>query len=536
MKVEFRWRKYRYFPYEQRLARRELAALTRCQPQGHRGGLSVNLEFQWEPMAARTTYFEAAVPEKGRLIVPLQTLLEASTNIGTSHLVRGSDNKFASRRQSTRYSSHGLHEYKGKFNPQIVRAVGNVLDLRQGSWILDPFCGSGTTLLEAAHAGWNAIGVDFNPLAVEIARAKIAALRVEPHRLLRDARYLTEQLQRRFRRLSFTRPFSNIEISAVVEDDWEDRLPCIDYLRSWFVPSVLVQLSVTLGAIEDIANPQVRRIFRVVLSDILRVVSLQDDGDLRIRRRKSPPENAPAVPLFLEGVAKRIDLIVRARQVLGRIRTRQYAFVGDSRKLDESLLKHASVTSHRSFDAAVSSPPYATALPYVDTQRFSLVVLGLTNHKQAGLMQKDLIGTREIGDRQRRDLEGAIEENSANLPRGCATLCLRLKNAVDSRRDGFRRRNVPALIYKYLADMAATFRRVANVLKPNAPFAIVIGPNRTRLGGRSFLIDTPHLIRLLAEENRFETQEILSLNTYQRYDLHRANSIQMEELILVRRV
>jgi len=86
------------------------------------------------------------------------------------------------RRQSTRYSVHGLHEYKGKFNPQIVRATANLLrlGLDRKAQILDPFCGSGTSLVEAAHMGWDALGTDINPLAILISNAKIQALKIQP--------------------------------------------------------------------------------------------------------------------------------------------------------------------------------------------------------------------------------------------------------------------------------------------------------------------------------------------------------------------
>src|SRR5205814_1650952 len=77
----------------------------------------------------------------------------------------------ASGHQPTRYSAHGLHDFRGKFNPQIVRAIGNLLALDEGACVLDPFCGSGTTLLEGAHIGWNVAGVDLNPLVVLISFA-----------------------------------------------------------------------------------------------------------------------------------------------------------------------------------------------------------------------------------------------------------------------------------------------------------------------------------------------------------------------------
>ena len=71
-------------------------------------------------------------------------------------------------RQSTSYSTHGLHEYKGKFNPQTARHLITSL-VPDDLPILDPFCGSGTTLVEAAHLVRVAEGWDMNPFAVHLA-------------------------------------------------------------------------------------------------------------------------------------------------------------------------------------------------------------------------------------------------------------------------------------------------------------------------------------------------------------------------------
>lgn len=49
-------------------------------------------------------------------------------------------------KQHTRYSTHGIHEYKGKFNPQIVHAIANIFGVQRGHKVLDPFDGSGTTI------------------------------------------------------------------------------------------------------------------------------------------------------------------------------------------------------------------------------------------------------------------------------------------------------------------------------------------------------------------------------------------------------
>ena len=63
------------------------------------------------------------------------------------------------------YLTHGLHSYKGKFFPQIVRALINYADLAPGSSVMDPFVGSGTTTLEAQLMAHHGHGIDKNPLA-----------------------------------------------------------------------------------------------------------------------------------------------------------------------------------------------------------------------------------------------------------------------------------------------------------------------------------------------------------------------------------
>jgi len=65
---------------------------------------------------------------------------------------------------------HGFHSYPARFHPALVRRL---LDgLPRGATVLDPFCGSGTALVEAVLAGARAFGTDVNPLAIELARLK----------------------------------------------------------------------------------------------------------------------------------------------------------------------------------------------------------------------------------------------------------------------------------------------------------------------------------------------------------------------------
>jgi hypothetical protein len=530
MKIEFDWHNYKYLPYEKRLARKELENLSGSKVSTNDGRITIEAGKDWQSIACRTTYFQAAYSNDGHCIVPQQALLEASANGGVQKS-RGTYKPPTLKRQSTRYSAHGLHEYRGKFNPQIVRAIGNILNLKADEWVLDPFCGSGTTLLEAAHIGWNGVGVEVNPLGVEISRAKVASVHISPAQLQESCDRLLERLSRRVTNTTFETHFSERVVKKVGGTRWSKRLPNLPYLHRWFTESVLVQVSAILGEINELPSPAAKLIFRVILSDILRSVSLQDPADLRIRRTKQPTENAPAIPTFLKAITAQTSNILKARRFMGKIRTRHDVVLGDVRDCAEAACQ---ANSDNLFDAAITSPPYVAALPYIDTQRLSLATLGLVEAKELRAKERELIGNREITNEERHKLELAIDTNSDDLPFRCLSLIRKMNAAVDKGKDGFRRQNMPALTYQYCRDMGLMFSQVRRVLKRGAAFVLVVGVNRTRLGDTDFVIDTPDLLGSLAMHHGFTQRELIELNTYHRFDIHQANSIRSEVMLTLR--
>ena len=76
---------------------------------------------------------------------------------------------------NTAYLTHGLHPYPAKFIPQIPNALIQELS-SVGETVGDIFCGSGTTLLEALQLKRHAVGIDANPLATLITKAKTTPL------------------------------------------------------------------------------------------------------------------------------------------------------------------------------------------------------------------------------------------------------------------------------------------------------------------------------------------------------------------------
>lgn len=525
------WNGYRYFPYEREFARREVKALMGTPGSDIDGGLLIEVKDADAAYSKlrRLTYFRHVILPDGSIFIPDQVKLEESI------LPRSRRLPHPATKQSTRYSGHGLHEYRGKFNPQVVRAIGNMLNLQDSAWVLDPFCGSGTTLLECAHSGWNAVGIDLNPLGIFISNSKIIAAHTRPEELSKTAQIISDNLKIRIETLNPEHEWSEAENELLAGAKWAEVLPNFDYLLRWFPRPVLAQIAAIVSEIDRSAAPSIKPVYLTVLSDVLRDVSYQDPGDLRIRRRKNPGPNYPALPLFLERLKRNIKSVINANSAIELCKSNQAAFVADSRLPLTWIENECPDMKGRLFDAVITSPPYATALPYIDTQRLSLSLLGLVSSKKLMGLDRQMIGTREILDAKRREVDSQIKADGFTFLGESTTALCRQMVAMVSSSDGFRRRNMPALIYGYYQDMAMVLHRIKEVLKPNGTFALIVGSNKTVLGGDPVIIDTPSLLADIASSNGWEVSDIVKLDTYQRYNIHQKNSIKNESLILLKK-
>jgi len=81
-------------------------------------------------------------------------------------------------RSVNQYLTHWIYPYKGKFHPQMIRALLNIIGLKEGDTVFEPFSGSGTTALEAQLLGINFIGIDISPLCVIQGRVKTESIYV----------------------------------------------------------------------------------------------------------------------------------------------------------------------------------------------------------------------------------------------------------------------------------------------------------------------------------------------------------------------
>jgi site-specific DNA-methyltransferase (cytosine-N4-specific) len=499
------WRDYGYFPYERRFAILETKSLLKASEiRNRRKYLDFVGEYD-ESKIKRLTYFSRAA-NRNTSIPTTQLLLEES------HLFT---NGTVKRRQATRYSVHGLHEYKGKFNPQVVRSILNILSMDEGCHVLDPFCGSGTSLVECTHLGMKSVGIDMNPLATYIANAKLMALSTPLQKIKQKTALI-------FERYKFEK--SRVYYRTKIEDQR------LEYLAKWFPTRILRDIEAFHRAVVSEAET-LAPIFLVLASNLLRDYSMQEPADLRIRRRRTPLPKKPFIKSLQESCNLALNSLVATQSIIGCKARSGIAYTLDSRKLDDEPLKWE---IEPPFDCAVTSPPYATALPYVDTQRLSLVWLGLASPSELRTLEKELIGSREIWSGKKEEIIDVVYINKEGIPSEIADYCLHLGRSV-SKKDGFRRQAVPFLLYRYFADMQKVFRGLRPHLGKGAPFALIVGHNHTILGGRRFDIDTPSYLVTLAEQAGWTHEESIPMQTYQRYGLHMNNAVASETLIIIRR-
>jgi tRNA G10 N-methylase Trm11 len=239
-------------------------------------------------------------------------------------------------RSINQYLTHWFYPYKGKFHPQMIRALINYMKVKEGETILDPFVGSGTAALEAQLLGINCIGVDVSEVCSLISQVKTNSI------------YYIDDII-----------YNQIEI--------EEELGKLQGHQEEEISTKISQIT------SSIEKPEVRNFFKVS-----ELIAHSD----KIRRRKKDFRKS-----FLKNSAKMItsvsdyaDLQKNHKLKLGKVDI----YKGDSRELK---------LNSNSIDGIVSSPPYSIALDYVENDKHALSALG----HDIEIIRNDFIGVRGKG-------------------------------------------------------------------------------------------------------------------------------------------
>ena len=259
---------------------------------------------------------------------------------------------------NTSFLTHNIHPYPAKFIPQIPNMLIQELS-SVGDTVADLFCGSGTTLLEALQLKRHAIGVDANPLATLISKAKTTPLDASALQILAEHRVSAERLA------------ASIEPSAV--DMFSQGLPfkshawrpARDVCDTWFDPHVVEELAELRSLVDDVPDESARNLCAVTFASIIVAVSLQD-SDTRYVRRKKQIAAGDTVQKYLKQLRAATLAVEKLADV---VEGRFSCSVVTANILDGPELPP--------FDLVVTSPPYPNAFSYHLYHRTRLLWLGL---------------------------------------------------------------------------------------------------------------------------------------------------------------
>ncbi len=286
---------------------------------------------------------------------------------------------FSKNQFRTGYATHGLFPYRGKFHPQMIKALINVMGLKPGNTLLDPMMGSGTVLVEGATMGVRSIGFDVSPFCCFMSQVKIDALGL-PINPLRKALSKASDLFTFFTSI-FGQPDGGIKRRSVSFSDGQIQE---DDSRYAIFDQNLMDLI-------DSDNPAVY--------NFLLLAYLDSAGHSERSTRKSP------LKIFFEILERYVFVVEKIQLVIKSLELKisdSCIMEGDARSLplrDESI------------DGILFSPPYSFAIDYLKNDSFHLNCLG--TDLQA--LKNRMIGLRgkSLQDRYRQyvaDMDQVLKE------------------------------------------------------------------------------------------------------------------------------
>ena len=403
---------------------------------------------------------------------------------------------------------HRLFMYPAMMVPAtqyaVIQAVADTLP--QGAWAMDPFMGSGTSLMSCMEFGFNVYGQDVNPFAVMLTQAKVE-------------RYDLVQLK----------DVCQEVINRISQDNCESVEVSFTNIDKWFNKDVQIALSKIRRAIQSVEQLPIRRFLWVIMSEVIRTGSNDRTSTFKLHRRSEEDiekRNVNVTKEFSILVGRGIEDIAAYWNKLAAENQGRNVGLEVEKDIRWGNTKDA-VLSQVKFDLLVSSPPYGDNHTTVTYGQTSYLPLQWIDQRDLSCPYDYVKTTQEI-DRQslggrinRKELLVTIESVYGHTPT--------LKSFFESVPSEEREKYYKTL--SFISDFDASLDKIVTSMKEDAFYIWTIG---NRFVGRREIPNDQILVELMESRGvmLFERAERLILNKKQARKNSCSQTMEKEHILI----
>lgn len=405
---------------------------------------------------------------------------------------------------------HDWYRFVLAYPDHLVTDMLDRFEAKPGDVVLDPFCGTGTTLVECKKLGIDAIGIEANPVCGLASQVK-TNWELDPQRLREVTQAIIEHITPQSDALTFSS--QPLFADAYEIDGLREKLlecsPEARYFvssgmlkRGWmsevpFYKSVLLLNEIKRVAARGLSD-DLHAALRIALASILveAAANVSFGPEIYVSGKKEDVD-------VLQAFSKKVDKMATDLEKVQGLASHSYTKVieGDARECGHVLRQNGISATEISVDFVITSPPYPTEKDYTRQTRLELVFLGYVHgRKSLQCVKKAMVRSHSKGI-YKADDDG---QYVADVPEVQA-IADELRKKVADKTYGFAK-VYPRIIEEYFGGMHRHLESLFGVLSNGGKCAYVVGDQRTYL--RTYT-PTGEIMALLAERIGYRVQDTL---------------------------
>ncbi len=366
---------------------------------------------------------------------------------------------------ATRDLTHCYHDYPARMIPQIARRLTELFGNGVGT-LFDPYCGTGTSLVEGRIRGFDVVGTDLNPLARLIAAGKLSVVNLE--------------------KLDIHLEKWNLFARKAPTSSEIPKIEGIDRLDFWFKPNVIENLAAIREFVERIDSVSVRRFFQIAFSETVRECSNTRNNEFKLYRYNEAQLDSFNPHVFSIMTSKLARNRVGLLSFLNRLKALPHLPTAHVFEFDTVEGIPSKTLSPQSIDIVITSPPYGdsqTTVAYGQYSRLSAAWLGLSEPQKV----------------DRRLMGGKTTKNIQPTHSVAIDIAIEKIRSIDDK----RAHEVAA----FHQDLEASMFHVADVIRHRGYACYVVGNRKVK----GVVLPTDNAVRCA-----FESRGFAHVNTFVR--------------------